>query len=326
MTYASERLEKDLQEIVLRMDMGGAQQLIAEAVCPGEWVLLTALGRTESGELFSLGGKPAKTEPGEPAWGVHVVCAPQLQGTSGEEQEKLSLPPRTVEQLHRALTFQYPHSAAVSAPSKQTATQLKGRDKDAEAAEYTRSAVVSTRKWRKPSYKDTTSHGKEYGTAIHTAMQYIDYAKCSDASSVEAEICRLVAAGRMTEEQGKMVRCEQIADFFATPMGVRLRKSENVIREFKFSILTDGTKFNPALKDEQVLLQGVVDCAMIETDGITVLDFKSDHVTDETLDAVVARYRPQILAYADALTRIYRQPVKSAYLYFFQLNRFVDIM
>lgn len=327
MTYASDRLEKDLQEIVLRMDMGGASQLIAEAVCPGEWILLTALRRTEAGELFALGGKPVQTTPGEPAWGIHVVSAPQLHVLNADEgKERTTLSPKTIAQLHKTLTFQYPYSVAISAPSKQTATQLKGRDKDAEAAENTRYARVSVRKWRKPSYRETSVQGKEYGTAIHTAMQHIDYAVCTDTTSVEEEISRLVATGRMTAEQGRMVRCEKIAAFFATPLGKRLRESKNVIREFKFSILTDGENIDPALKNERVLLQGVVDCALIDADGITVLDFKSDYVTDETLDAVIFRYRPQILAYADALSRIYQQPIKASYLYFFHLDRFVNVM
>ncbi len=327
MTYASDRLEKDLQELVLRMDMGGAKQLIAEAVCPGEWVLLTALGRTEAGALFALGGKPNQTVPGEPAWGIHVVTAPQLLSACAEErEEKPALPEHALRQLRQALTFRYHHSAAVSAPSKQTATQLKGRDKDAEAAEHAPSAHNPARKWRKPSFRESAVQGKEYGTAIHSAMQYIDYAVCTDTAGVETEISRLVHSGRITAEQGRMVRCEKIAAFFRTPLGKRLRESENVIREFKFSILTDGTKFDPTLVGEEVLLQGVVDCALIEEDGIIVLDFKSDFVTDETLDMTVSRYRPQILAYADALARIYQRPVTASYLYFFHLDRFVNVM
>ena len=327
MTYASNRLRKELQELVLRMDMGGTRQLIAEAVCPGEWILITALGRTEAGELFALGGKPEHTSLGEPPWGIHVVTAPELHSAGiRQEETKVSLPPEAVAQLHEALTFQYPHSAAVATPSKQTATQLKGRDKDSEAAENTPAAQPAFRKWRKPSYRQAPTQGREYGTAIHSVMQYIDYAACTDVQSVARQIEILVDSGRITAQQGQMVRCEQVAAFFATPLGKKLRSSRNVIREFKFSILTDGTQFDPALADEQVLLQGVVDCALIEDDGIIVLDFKSDYVTEESLDAVVSRYRPQILAYADALRRIYDRPIKETYLYFFQLNRFVSVM
>ena len=74
-----------------------------------------------------------------------------------------------------------------------------------------------------------------------------------------------------------------------------------------------------------MLLQGVVDC-WFETDGgITVLDFKTDRVTEEDLELRVAHYRPQVEAYAQALSRIFEKEVKESYLYFFQLNRFVKL-
>lgn len=323
MTYASARLEKDLQDLVLRMDIGGMEQLISEAVCPGEWVLLTALTRTESGELFSLAGKPAETHIGDIPWGVHVVRAPQSESyVAPSEQEETPKQIPHLEQLQQRLSFHYPHSAAILAPSKQTATQLKGRDKDAEAAEYTGKKPEAYR-WRNAAYRETIPRGAEYGTAIHTVMQYINYEACTDFAAIQDEISRLQASGCITPEQGKMVRAEQIAAFFQTSIGKQFQKSGNIIREFKFSILTDGAKWDSQLQGEQVLLQGVVDCAMIEKDGITVLDFKSDRVTEETVEATAEHYMPQISAYADALRRIYGLPIKAAYLYFFQINRFV---
>ena len=121
-----------------------------------------------------------------------------------------------------------------------------------------------------------------------------------------------------------MVDSGKIAAFFATPLGQKLQTGE-VIREFKFSILEDGSACDPALSGEQVLLQGVVDCALIEDDGIIILDFKTDYVTEETIEAVSNRYRPQIQAYADAMTRIYQKPVKQSLLYFFYMGRFENV-
>ena len=98
-----------------------------------------------------------------------------------------------------------------------------------------------------------------------------------------------------------------------------------MLREFKFSILDDGENFDPALYGEKILLQGVVDCALLEKDGITVVDFKTDRVTEDTLPERVRQYRPQVLAYAGALERIYGKPVKEALLYFFQVGRAVPV-
>jgi ATP-dependent helicase/nuclease subunit A len=74
-----------------------------------------------------------------------------------------------------------------------------------------------------------------------------------------------------------------------------------------------------------VLLQGVVDCALLEDDGITILDFKTDFVTDDSLAELVERYTAQVQAYARAMSRIYGKPVKQKLLYFFHLDRFVCV-
>ena len=96
-------------------------------------------------------------------------------------------------------------------------------------------------------------------------------------------------------------------------------------RTLEGSILDDGERYIPGMENEQVLLQGVVDCAIIEPDGITVIDFKTNRVTEDTVLQVAQQYRTQVLVYADALERIYQKPVKSAQLYFFRLNRFVSM-
>ena len=74
-----------------------------------------------------------------------------------------------------------------------------------------------------------------------------------------------------------------------------------------------------------MLLQGVVDCALLEDDGITIVDFKTDYVTPDTISAVAAGYENQLRAYTHALERIYQKPVKQAMFYFFHVEVFVDV-
>ena len=321
MTYASNRLQKDLMQIVQRLNMGGKDLLIREAVCPGEWVLLTALQKTEAGELFALAGSPVETSSSEHIWKISVVRAPELEtGESGEINAEL-FPCGLREQLRSMLAFRYAHTAAAAAPSKMTATQRKGRLKDEEAAEHTPAKIVH-RQWRKPGF--APKQGKDYGNAVHAVLQYIDYGACTDEAAVSKEIRRLADMHYISQEQAQMVDSSKIAAFFATPLGQKLRTGE-VIREFKFSILEDGSAYDPALSGEQVLLQGVVDCALIEEDGITIVDFKTDHVTEETVSGRAEYYRPQVAAYADALRRIYQKPVKKTLLYFFHTGSFVEM-
>ena len=321
MTYASNRLEKDLTDMVQRMTAGGKDLLIRGAVCPGDWVLLTALHKSEAHELFALGGYPEETQSNDHLWKISVVQADSAEICINVEENRESMPDGLTEQLHNALSFQYPHMGATAMPSKMTATQKKGRQKDDEAAENTVVKKVN-RQWRRPGF--ATEQGKDIGNATHMVLQYIDYKVCKDAESVSGEIRRLVAEKFITEHQASMVDSRKIAAFFATELGQKLCLGE-VVREFKFSILEDAGAYDPSLKGEQVLLQGVVDCALIEDDGITVVDFKTDAVREENLDSRVEMYRQQIAVYADAMERIYERPVKERLLYFFALERFVKV-
>ena len=122
-----------------------------------------------------------------------------------------------------------------------------------------------------------------------------------------------------------LVNPEKLARFFQTEPGRKLRSGALCLREFKFSILDDGRHYGEGLEGEQVLLQGVVDCALLEPDGITVIDFKTDRVTEETVSAAADRYRLQVQTYADALCRIYEMPVKRKMLYFFSLDAFIEL-
>ena len=324
MTYASQRLEKDIAEIVQRLDMGGNELLIREAVCPGDWVLLTALQKTEAGELFALADKPRHTQISPHPWKITVVTAAQPVVDSEKTDFGQNISQELLCTIHRRLAFRYAHAAATAAPSKQTATGLKGRLLDQEAAENTAAAEKPYRQWRKPSFIQQQAQVTDFGNAMHKAMQYLSFFACVDEAAVKMELMRLTQQGHLAPEQASLVDARAIAHFFTTELGQKLRQG-NVVREFKFSLLVPADAFGEDLAQEQVLLQGVVDCALLENDGITVIDFKTDAVTEQTIAQKHAQYAPQVRAYAQAMERIYGKPVKQRLLYFFHIGRFVSV-
>ncbi len=322
MTYASNRLEKDLSEIVQRLDMDCRELLTQEAICPGDWVLLTALQKTEAGALFAIADRPLQTATGPQPWKIQVVTAPQPVVDTLRQEASGTVSQEALCRMESGLSFRYAHAAALTTPSKQTATGLKGRQKDEEAAQDT---VSTTRHWiwSTPRH-EAMPRGVDYGNALHGVMQHIDFAACQSIAAVQAEIQRLVQQDFLSSQQAALVPAQAIARFFATDIGRRLQQG-NVVREFKFSILVDASQQDRSLAGERILLQGVVDCALLEPDGITIIDYKSDYVTEETLPQKIASYTDQVEIYARAMERIYKQPVKARLLYFFRLNRFIPI-
>lgn len=325
MTCTLKNPQKKLTELANRLIPGGEVLVNMEAGCPADWVLCAALSRVEAGALHAVGGRPEQLNTGGCPWKITLTeASPAPPRGCADGQEDSPFPEETVDALRAGLSFRYGHMEATRAPSKQTATGRKGRELDEEVQENAPHSP-EPRSWRKPSLPRPHGSAAARGSAVHSAMQFIRYEACTDASSVSRELARLTEAGLLTAQQASMVNPGQLSAFFATPIGKKLVSGTRHIREFKFSILDDGEKYGTALEGEQVLLQGVVDCALLEPDGITVLDFKTDRVTEQTLPQAVARYRLQLETYAQALARIFRQPVREKCLYFFHLNRFVPL-
>ena len=328
MVYSQKNLQDELADLALRLDHTPRELLTREAVCHGHWILLTALQKTEAGQLHGFAqARPAETILSQNPWKIQVVTGTPSKLTSIEKvaEEKAELDVHTVAKMRRALGFLYPHSAATQTPSKQTATQRKGRIKDQEILENVPEPKAVQRPWRKASFVQKEQRGTAYGSAMHALLQYIHYDRCDSVAGVRREVNRLVDRKLLTQEQGELINCRSIAALFETPLGQKLMRDPNVLREFKFSILDDGEEYTPGMQGENVLLQGVVDCAIVEHDGITVIDFKTDYVTEESIAGLADRYSAQVQTYAGALQRIFRKKIKASYLYFFHLGCFVEV-
>ncbi len=318
MTFAQSGMNSKLYEQSIRIDLCPRALLTSRVNCLGSWILQTALGRTEAGQLFAVSRKPNGTTVSPTPWDIRYftsttveVDAPILQEASNQTAQ-----PYVLENLRKSLSFVYPHKAATTMPSKQTATQIKGRQKDQEASEDAPAPKHYGRQWRKPGFVTGEQGGRELGNATHTIIEHLDLSDCGSLSAIRQQIIRLCQDGFITHQQAELVQPERLHAFFSSEFGQRLRAATNVLREFKFSILEDA----PDISDDKILLQGVVDCAIIEPEGITVVDFKTDRVMADTLGEITERYRSQVELYAKALSRIFQLPVRQKALYFFSAD------
>ena len=326
MTYAAAKLSDRLLDLSLRLDLSARELLTAHVNCPGGWVLLSALQRTEAGELFQLADKPDCSQVMEHPWSIHVVEAKdRLISSDYQAAEGSAISKDHVDRIRRGLGFTYPFDALTEIPSKLTATQLKGRPKDHEIAEAAAVSKNDTLTFRAPIRQKTTGGGTEYGKAMHSVMQYLRFQCCGNLSDLQADIARMVQSNLITQEQADLVDISKIYQFFQSDLGRRLVTGNEVLREFKFSILEDVSNYYKGISGDSILMQGVIDCALVEDHGITVLDFKTDWITDDNLHEKTALYRDQVLTYAAALSRIYEKPVIASYIYFFSSEQLVAI-
>ena len=293
-----------------------------------EWILLPLLRRWEAAPLRDLAGQEAEdfslTE--DALWQVFLhkdtpgICLPA--GTEAGGNSAADAPALPVNR--EALDFVYPYAAACTAPTKITATQLKGREKDREIVQETIQPYVR-RDFSAPRFLSGRRPltGAERGTATHLVMQHLPLKEDTDVGAVVED---LAARRFLTREQAEAVDQAAVRRFLASPLASELRKADRVEREFRFSLLMPGEKYFPELDGgEEVLLQGVVDLFAVRDGGVTVVDFKTDYVTEDTLPEKIAHYRPQLEAYSAALERILELPVKHRILYFFCAGQAVEV-
>ena len=296
----------------------------------GAWVLLYALTRPEGAALRDLADVPEEaTEAAGPAWDIRWVDGTALSEEHQVEGCYTDLLEEADGDLSVRLCWAYPYMAAANLPSKLTATQIKGRTLDQEAAEdaalpprkgqpITRPNFIAERKGLTPAQR---------GTALHLAMQYLPLNGNSSPQAVALELDRLAQEGFLTKLQRQAVEPERLSAFLDSPLGRAMANAgEKCRREFKFSVLASALDYFPDGKGEEVLLQGVIDAWFEEEDSVTVVDFKSDRVSPGGERARAEEYRPQLAAYSQALSAILGRPVNRQVLWFFATDTAVELL
>lgn len=341
MTRAKEKLilscaltggRKALNTLAVSAKIPVEPQALSECHSAAQWILLYALARPEAAFLRDGGLPPrvenlagftskwnivwreSEDETAQPAAGDLAAAS-----AAGET--------RSAEELAEQFRWVYPYRALAELPSKLTATQLKGRNLDEEAAQEAPAAPTRSH-FDRPRFaaERLGLTPTQQGTALHLVMQYIDFDRCDSLDGVNGEIERLVEREFITQQQAMAVEPRQIYDFFSSPLGRELRASSALRREFKFSLLVPAARYYAeAGEGEQVLLQGVVDCYFETAEGITVVDFKTDRVFGERLTERAGEYAPQLTAYGEALERITGKKVNRKLLWFFSEGRAVEV-
>ena len=329
---------------------GALASLAGQAQCPpsprqmacahamAEWVLAPVLCRRDSGPLWAGldASRPAPPAEEGLGWDIRLLSGGDYETPQGLPGGEGRAPAAALPAgLEARLGWRYPHMACAAIASKLTATQLKGREKDEEAAENAAELspgalrpAVSQVALRRPVFEgERPLTPAQRGTALHMVMQYLDYGRTGSFAEIADEVTRLVEGEYITPRQGNAVNPADILAFFCSELGLRLRRSKRVEREFKFSLLVPAAEYYPqAGAGEEVLLQGVVDCWFMEEDGTaTVLDFKTDRVAQDGAEGRALDYRPQLDAYSRALSQAAGVPVKRRYLWFFSVGRAVEL-
>lgn len=276
------------------------------------------------GPFKSFGGE-IKVWYGLEEWGGEKTEAeekddPLITGTSIRRRladvfEKSKAVEDIPEIIDRILSYEYPHQQLDKVKSKYSVTELNKM----EATRLQNAAIILAKPDFLQEKKNLDAAG--IGTAMHLIMERIDFREAMENG--EAYIMQradeLCADGELSEEERQALDIKNIAAFFTDPVGQRavcaLRMEKE--REFILQKEIDGSK---------AIVQGIIDCYFEEEDGLVLVDYKNSFMGDRiSEDVIIERYRGQIELYKEALEKAENRQVKEAYLYLFELNKFVEV-
>jgi ATP-dependent helicase/nuclease subunit A len=316
---ADTNMEKKLSPLVSE-ELPVHPQVLSGASSIAEWILIPALHRPESAPIrFGKYFIPAEDED---TWDVRYINElPKIPRRRNAPDDTEEIVDETkLKELASILEYKYPYMTATKLPSKITATELKGTYRFSEAAEEAESLneVPQITEPTTPAFMDGKKGltAAEKGTATHIVMQFADYEKCRSVDGAKSEIERLKNNRTITEEQAAAVNPWVITRFFESEPGKLIISAEKLWRELKFSVMVSPTELGGEDDDERLLLQGVVDCCVLKDGRLTIIDFKTDYVTEETVNEKTELYSGQLEAYKVAMTKMLGLPVERKILCF----------
>ena len=233
--------------------------------------------------------------------------------------------------------WEYPHLDASSHPAKATVTMLRKRHQSEASA--TESATWFGEKQLPLSEKSRLSSGglsaSEKGIIHHQFLQWLELKNEMTLEHLAIERDQMIESGNLDPRAVIALDLQSIADFWHTDIGQTiLNHHDQVHREMPFtarfglSELKDiglAHQINQTDENDFVIIQGIVDVAILGDESIQILDYKTDLIDEQSLTSRLDKHRSQLELYAEALQRIYQRPVTHKWLHFLTLKQTIEI-
>ena len=318
MTRAKEKLilinsVKDIEKTLKKL----SSKLVGTNVIPSyivrnassfsDWIISCALRHPSGSQLRKIAGDVhGITIKDDNMWNIGLVyenydC--ELCKTCYDKSEVI-FDEKLIGKIDKRFNFIYPKEKLRKIPNKVSASIISSKrsfSKSLKRPEFIKKKGLSS---------------KEKGIALHNFMQFADY-KSAVLNPAE-ELKRLVDKGFLTKQQSDAIDIYKIYRFFNSDLAKRILKSDKVIREFRFTVDIPAKQVCDNLDDyesnENIILQGAVDCVFCEKDEIVIVDYKTGLSANSDVEE---NYVDQLKLYKYAMEKCMNKRVKECIVYSF---------
>ncbi|MBQ2325951.1 MAG: PD-(D/E)XK nuclease family protein, partial [Clostridia bacterium] len=134
---------------------------------------------------------------------------------------------------------------------------------------------------------------------------------------ITAQIREMVDKGILSQDEADAIRPAMILGFTDSKWGRMIKEGLAYLREYEFSAMFTPLEAGVGeMKDEKILMNGVIDLMRMEDDALTIVDFKTDSILTGDEREAAQKHRTQLEIYAKAAEKIFCLPVKEKVVFF----------
>ncbi len=197
--------------------------------------------------------------------------------------------------------YNYPYEASTTIPLKQSVSDINESND-----EY---------------YEVTSLFGQsnsELGTCYHNFLQLIDF-----YSYKKGEKEKFLKNNLMTLEQLQLIDEDKIESILKMPIFETI-KDYKLFKEEKFCYFAKSDLLGYNLKNENVLIQGIIDLLAIKNDTCILIDYKLSTIKKD--EDLIAHYKTQLTLYKDAIEKCLNLKVTNVYLVNILQEKCIEIL
>ncbi len=264
----------------------------------------------------------------------------ELRSASPIAEEKCNSGDEVIKMLEERFAYEYPHRHMTVVPSKLSVSDLHPRvldGSDGEALAYEAEEAESELGVLPEFIGGYRHNAAERGTATHLFMQFCDFGRLDKIGAAE-ELKILVEKQFISETDASLVRLGEIERFRKSELFSALLSAKSIYRELRFNTRLPAVGFTGdeerrgELADEEILVQGVIDCIFEDSDGnIILVDYKTDRLTPlekakpELAEEMLRTRHGKQLSYYERITeKIFGRKISKKLIYSLDLGACIN--
>ena len=315
MTVARKNVEAMLFTAAVKLESAEGEvnnDIYSVSGCYADWVVPCVLLHSDSDKLRKIAGYKWQGEKSAEPILSDIYSLKEFEDISTDFSYQSDI--EAASAIKERLDYEYPYDILRKIEAKSSVSAIVHK---AEEGDYDFTL--------RPGFLNKNGlTATDRGTAVHKIMQYMDFNKARE--DFNSEIERLKEWEYISEEEAK-VDTAHIKTFIKSQLFERMTAAKDMKREMKFLTFIPAKEINKdipkALANEQIVVQGAVDCMFVEEGGIVIVDFKTDRVKEDS--RLISSYAEQLNIYAAACEKITGLPVKEKIIYSLVLDRSIVV-